>query len=541
MAADITQGRESMLIQCHSCNTKYRLNLDNIPKRKTFVRCRNCGTPIYIDPTEEEAPEGSVIHPQSSLGAGNVQTGAPASSGAAAGMSAQGSGVQVVCPECDAKYRVEGASLRRPGIQLKCTQCGNQFPPPAFAAATAAEQTGLGVSVASTAAEEAPEFYPPPSDDTENDHAAPDMPIPDDGKVEVMFDDLRPNHGALAASPIEAGADATIPRETELGSLDGDDFETDPPVPDSEQAYLDSVSFGADDDIESLPSEGTVPNDQKYKFFLNPNDPPEGTKDRAAPPAGSSPLQETYSGENTASLEQAAANPGALDSDSLEHGAELPELPSLEVSTQDDTKSRIFQGREPVSAAPPKKMTETRVLMLLSAAILGVLVGAGIWGWWLTTETRGRDPFRVQMGQSHQLALQKNQKGHYVKNILSGQQLFVINGKIENRFDNNNKVRWIRIKGMVFKKNDNAKPVALAYAYAGNLLKDDQLAKWSIEDIRGFYGFNNGRDNSNFEIPSGAKISYQLVFSGIGPDIGRTVTEVISYHRGGEAVFIQSP
>ena len=50
-----------MLIQCHSCNTKYRLNLERIPKRKTFVRCKNCGTPIYIDPTEEEETVSGVI------------------------------------------------------------------------------------------------------------------------------------------------------------------------------------------------------------------------------------------------------------------------------------------------------------------------------------------------------------------------------------------------------------------------------------------------------------------------------------------------
>ena len=49
------------------------------------------------------------------------------------------------------------------------------------------------------------------------------------------------------------------------------------------------------------------------------------------------------------------------------------------------------------------------------------------------------------------------------------------------------------------------------------------------------------RDDVNFEIPSGAKVPYQLVFTGIGPNVGRTVAEVMSYHRGGQAIFIENP
>ncbi|MEE8433876.1 MAG: hypothetical protein V3S64_03725, partial [bacterium] len=62
-----------------------------------------------------------------------------------------------------------------------------------------------------------------------------------------------------------------------------------------------------------------------------------------------------------------------------------------------------------------------------------------------------------------------------------------------------------------------------------------------LADIRAYYGFNNGRENINFEIPSGALVPYQLVFTDIGSNVGKTVTEVVSYHRGGEAVFIDSP
>lgn len=498
-----------MLIQCHSCNTKYRLNLENIPMRKTFVRCKNCGTPIYIDPTEEDAPEGGPISQPAGEDSVAEQKDA---GGEGAGETPRAAGVQVVCPECDAKYRVESASLRRPGIKLKCTQCGALFAPPRSDEGGAAD--GM----------DSPDFYPPPSQDTDAEPAEPEMPVPDDQRVDTMFDDLRPDHEALQQQGDAKDSPGGVPKENELGSLQGTEFDDEPPVPDSEQAYMDAVSLGSDDGFESLPSGGTVPDDQKFKFFLDPNDP------------GKKPEE-----ESSAELpELDPPHEDAMDAESPELPEDLPLLPVAR-EEEEENPELVVDNREVVDGQSAKLLTEPRALMVLAAASLGILIGAGIWGWWLMASTQNPDPFRIQDGRVHQLSLPDNPKEHFVKNRPSGKRLFVVNGIIENRFDDSGKVRWIRLRGMVFTGKDEEKPKAMAFAYAGNVLKDAQLSKWSLADIRAYHGFNNGRENINFEIPPGASVPYQLVFTDIGSNVGKTVTEVISYHRGGEAVFIDNP
>ncbi|MEE8435842.1 MAG: hypothetical protein V3S64_13745, partial [bacterium] len=289
---------------------------------------------------------------------------------------------------------------------------------------------------------DSPEFYPPPSQDTDAEPAEPEMPVPDDQRVDSMFDDLRPDHGALQQQQGSIGDAGAAPKERELGSLKGTEFENEPPVPDSEQAYMDSVSFASDDGIESLPSGGTVPDDQKFKFFLNPNDQEKKPGEEAPPEA---PDLDSSSGD-------------AIDAES----PELPEdLPPLPVVREEGSEEPVSDNREEVPGQPPKVLTEPRALIILAAASLGILIGAGIWGWWLTVSTQNQDPFRIQDGKVHQLSLPDNQKGHFVKNRPSGKRLFVVNGKIENRFDNTSKVRWIRLKGMVFAGDDEENPKAL--------------------------------------------------------------------------------
>lgn len=483
-----------MLIQCQSCNTKYRLNLDSIPKRKTFVRCKHCGTPIYIDPTEEEAPGLGVIPPQ------------PAATEARGGGEAEG--VQVVCPQCDARYRVSGASLERQGITLKCTRCGTQFPPPA---------------VGEAAPEATPQFYPPPSDDVTVEAPSQDMPVPDQSRMDRIFDDLRPDHDALEAELPPSGPGDAIPPDHELGALEAASFDHEPPVPDAEQAYLDAVSFEEGEGPGTIPG-GTVPDDQKYRFFLNPKE---------ITPSGETPMQNDDDALPPLGDEATESPPEAGPGD-------LPPLPAGQEEAQDDS-ANVRERREQVPGQEPRVLTERKVLMMLAAASLLVLVFAGGWGWYLASTSTGESPFTVQVGQAHQLALQENLRGYFIKNKPTGKSLFVVNGEVENLFGGADRIRWIRIKGSVFAKTGASAPTALAYAYAGNRLEDAKLAAWDLEAIQAYYGYTNGRDNLNYEIPSGTKVPYQLVFPGISGKVRRTVAEVVSYHRGGQAVFIDNP
>nr|NIR99057.1 hypothetical protein [Gammaproteobacteria bacterium] len=52
--------------------------------------------------------------------------------------------VLVVCPSCDARYRIDADTVARPKVKFKCTQCGHLFPMAAAA--------GLGAAVPPVAA-----------------------------------------------------------------------------------------------------------------------------------------------------------------------------------------------------------------------------------------------------------------------------------------------------------------------------------------------------------------------------------------------------
>ena len=200
-----------MLIQCHSCTSKFRLNLDRFPRRKTFVRCRNCGAPIYIDATEDID--------------GSAAGAAALSGGGAAEQDAEDAGLQfheemaeriagemmgglmdaipdeedptsvVDCPTCDARYHVPPETLARSSLKLKCSRCGEVFA--AYAPGAAA-----------------PEFYPRAVSAEGEDLEGPPMPVPDEGRLDSMFDDLR-SDGSPEDGPdgARAGAGRLSPRE----------------------------------------------------------------------------------------------------------------------------------------------------------------------------------------------------------------------------------------------------------------------------------------------------------------------------------------
>ena len=514
-ATSITHSAGLMLIQCHSCNTKYRLNLERIPRRKTFVRCKNCGTPIFIDPTEEAESAPGVIPPAEAAPPHAVETSA-----------VQPDAELVVCPNCQSRYRVAPASLQRPGIQLKCTQCGHQFAPPEHMRAPAA----VG----------APEFYPPPAGEPAMERpqtSAREMRLPDDAQMETLFDDLRPDQAELGRSVIPSRTDGSLPQDVELGVLPGATFDEEPLAPDADRAYLDAVGFDDDAGTTPLPPGGSVSDEQKYRYFLNPQSLGGGKNKMSADDdirtGGTSP------GERAAADAPDVAAGGDDELPPLDPvAADLPPVPAEQ---QARPHIDIPSERDEVAGQPPPPLSETRILALLAAASLAILIGAGLWGYWLATSSAGDSPYILQLGQPHQLALEDDLKGRYVNNRPSGQRLFVVSGEVENRFPGADDVRWIRIKGVAYADAAQTNPVGSAFAYAGNLLEESQLTQWELAAIKAYYGFNNGRKDLNFNIPSGAKVPYQLVFANVSDPVGRTVAEIVSYHRGGQAVFIDSP
>lgn len=505
-----------MLIQCHACNTKYRLNLEQIPRRKTFVRCKNCGTPIYIDPTEEglPAPGGGVVP---------APEGAPAEPPAADAAASD----LVVCPQCQARYRLSPELLTNPQAKLKCSQCQHLFPPPRVERPVPPPEEIIAAETPSS-----------------QDAAGGAMPLPNEERMDVLFDDLRPQQAVGTGEGMGVASPQT-PAETELGSLADADFEDDLPVPDPDQAYLEAVSFGDDEGGRPKATGGTVSDDQKYKVFMNPDEFKGGDlKDgdlKAGDKEGGEPEIDDLDLPTLNDADLPPPEPSVSSPPGVEH-ADLPALPPepKEEGPPGDAPDIRFV-REEISGQPAKVLSEKTALMLLAAASVAVLIGAGVWGFWLATASGPSDPFTVQAAQSHNLRLEDGLTGRYVVNRPSGQRLFVVGGEVENGFSDADRVRWIRIRGMAYADTGQERPLAQAFAYAGNVLEDSQLTHWELSAIKAYYGFINGRKELNLEIPSGSKVPYQLVFPGMKDKVERTVAEVVSYRRGDHAVFIDTP
>jgi predicted Zn finger-like uncharacterized protein len=501
-----------MLIQCHSCNTKYRLNLEQIPRRKTFVRCKSCGTPIYIDPTEEEEPTSGVIPP-------------PAGTAAAAGPGAEPlreDQVLVACPGCNSRYRIAAASVQRPGVKLKCTQCGHLFAPPMQVQPPPAAAAAAGSARVHTVPHAGPAAG-----------ARREMPLPDERHMEQLFDDLRPEPAARVS--IEPPPGPSYPHETELGTLEDVHFDEEPPAPDAERAYQDAIAL--DGEEGTLPGTGTIPDEQKFRFFLNPKDyhgsetgmadQPDDTPARRAPPAAG------------ASAEDADVGVGvSADLPELDAGADRPPPPSTEAAQSREEMARI---REVVPGQEAKVFTEKRVLAIVAAAAVAILAVTGAWGYWLAATAGERKAYQVQFGQPHQLALKNDLQGHFVTNKASGKRLFVVTGEVQNQFAPESKLRWIRIKGSAFSDPGQSRLLGTTFVYAGNVLEDSQLTQWELPAIKAYYGFTNGRKELNVSIPAGAKVPYQLVFDDVEGEVGRSVAQIVSYQRDGQAVFVDNP
>ena len=339
-----------MVIQCTSCQTKYRLNLERIPNRKTFVKCRGCGTPIYIDPPAEEPQPFAVSGVPSAATPAAMRDATSPTMAAGAALDAESP--IIACPNCATRYRLPAAAMSRPNAKMKCTRCGNVF------------TAGGGGAEARThrvppAASDGRDFFPGAGEEADRMDGSLErpMPIPDDSELDGMFDDFRERATPFAAGSARAGGVPKAPPPDDVPAPDfsgmdddfgdegdrdiakirgemgvdlsgdlgfqggaQDDAARDGDMPsgtlfstdleqlgdqasqaaskslhpareaDPERAYLEAVAV--DQELPRPTARGTVPDEQKYRFFLKPGvEPPPIKAPQGARPAGAAPAR----------------------------------------------------------------------------------------------------------------------------------------------------------------------------------------------------------------------------------------------------------
>src|SRR5262249_12263378 len=126
----------------------------------------------------------------------------------------------------------------------------------------------------------------------------------------------------------------------------------------------------------------------------------------------------------------------------------------------------------------------------------------------------------------------------YVFNKPSGQRLFVVQGTLENHFPRGTEISWIRVRGSAYTDQNQTETLGTAFAFIGNVLSDAQRGSWYADATPALSAYKNGTVNTNFQIPPGARIPFQLVFVNIKRPVGRTVAQVVSYHRNNLTVYV---
>jgi hypothetical protein len=353
------------------------------------------------------------------------------------------------------------------------------------------------------------------------------MPLPDEARLESLFDDLK-------SEPVERKPGAE---------------ERTTPAESAERAYLDATAL-SDDGSFRPPERGTVPPEQRSRYFLDPQTFRLPGAEPELPELADMPdLPDLAKGE------QAMAESGG-DGLVVEPGADaaeaaldenLPAVVAVGALELDDAlpmplpvpKDDVGGGeRKMVENQDAAGRRERRVFWWLLAAGVLTLVLALLWGIWVSQLPRNDQQYTVEQGQPHQFALPAKLEGHYVNNLPAGQRLFVVTGAVTNLFGADESVGWVRLRGQAWGSPQEVQPLTTT-SFIGNVLDDRQLGAWELGAIRAYYGFNNGRDDANYEIPAGKRVPFQLAFFAVEKDIVRTEAAVISYIRGGKPVYVQ--
>lgn len=125
-----------------------------------------------------------------------------------------------------------------------------------------------------------------------------------------------------------------------------------------------------------------------------------------------------------------------------------------------------------------------------------------------------------------------------IQNVTSRQTLFVVEGTLQNLLPTADQMSWIRLKGLAF--DENRQIVETSIVYAGNVLDAEELESWSLERIKQYYNYNNGRSDANFELEENQEIPFQIVFFEASNILKNVVARPISYVRQDEIIYVRA-
>jgi len=115
----------------------------------------------------------------------------------------------------------------------------------------------------------------------------------------------------------------------------------------------------------------------------------------------------------------------------------------------------------------------------------------------------------------------------FLKNLIVGGDILVIQGTAVNDFDYS--VSKIKVKGKIL---DNAgKVLGETEVYAGNILTDDELVKFTDKEIAADLSKPEGSDVSNVSIAPKGKVPFMVTFINPPKEVDEFIIELVGFER----------
>ena len=158
--------------------------------------------------------------------------------------------------------------------------------------------------------------------------------------------------------------------------------------------------------------------------------------------------------------------------------------------------------------------------------------------------------YKLTSKNLHHLEFEGEFKARQVENGYNRLPLLIVEGTIRNSLKNSYNVGKIQLKASAFDSENRI--IASHFAYAGNVLTDEQLEKFSPLDIKAMRhsedlgilkskGFTSTQEKNLNTILQKQGIPFQLVFFKTVQNIKRTSVQIVSYVRNNKILFIRSP
>lgn len=470
-----------MIIQCQHCNANFKIDKDKIPSKKAFVRCAKCSNMISVGGTAVEPP--APLKP-----------------------------VAAVCGKCGAKYGIPLSKFKKDTIKVKCGKCGSYF---------SVEKEGK--TQVETPAKNVASPAPIETEKKEAPRVSPDVPkrihlVKEDTPLEDAVNDIQVSKeevddifSDLTEDYSENEGVAEFGEEDDFSELGLDDDirleESSVSVEeDSNKAYLESIQLSSDDTEEGELSDisaGSIPSEQKSKFFLSPED--ELSKDVQEDNSWPEIQDETVEDE----LEKDIFQKNILDN-SIELGGAMEDL-----------------------LTPPEEGNKTSRIIPALVIFVTLLVALGAFGWHFFQQ-RSFSPEKVgtlseEYSSQSKLQILEPLKGKYIRNNSSNKQIFVLQGKVKNFYAGTDKISHVEVEGLLY--DEKNKVLSESKTLAGNNLTLSQLESLSGQEIQSLLASRADESAVKLDLGFNQVVPFQIIFFDVPQKVDKLEARILRFSK----------